>query len=215
MKPLSIILVIIILSACSMQNKMVVLNDPFRETKNFAMFQYIWGTSDRPEFRWHSLNRYNAKVTWYQIKKGNSTGVLLMTFGIETDIQKELLEPELYLLVKDKKVKLQPEKIRYENFNQSNSGTNKTTDEITVTETDVNVEDSTKKVTTNIETHNSISPQRFAQLKFMIPQDLNEELLEANQLAMRCYLGDEGMTFNFRNKQMNAIKRFLKKLQEM
>jgi hypothetical protein len=215
MKPLSILLVIIILSACSMQNKMVVSTDPFRETENITMYQWIRGTSDRPEFRWHSLNLYNAKVTWYQVKKGNSSGGLLMTFGIETDIQKELLEPELFLMVKDKKVKLQPVNIRYENFNQPNSGTNETTDETTVTETDGNVENSTKKVTTNIESHNSISPQRFAQLKFMIPEDLGEELLSADHLAMRCYFGDEGMTFVFQHKQIHSLHRFLKNLIKM
>jgi hypothetical protein len=214
MKPLSIFLVIFILSACSMQNKMVVSNDPFKETKNFAMFQWIRGISDRPEFRWHSLNRINAKVTWYQVKKGNSSDGLLMTFGIETDIQKELLDPELFLMVNNKKVKLQPVKIRYENFNQSNSGTNETTDETTVSETDGKMENSAKNGNTNIETHSSISPLRFTQLKFMIPEELNEELLKADQLAMRCYFGDEGMTCSFRNKQINALKRFLKKSQE-
>lgn len=210
MKKYIYLAVIVILSGCTSLNRVNVSNDIFRDSRSIHMRQEIKSVSDRSRPSIAGAVEYTALLDWFGEVRGNSQPELILTIGIETSVKKDLLEPEVYLMVNSEKHSLLPVERRLENFGREVNSRSEETSE---------VKDDKGKTTTTVvtstNTQSSINPVRYVQYRYLVDRSIAKEIAQCEFFTIRFYLGDEGVTSRYKHAEKMALRKFFRKYLEL
>jgi hypothetical protein len=201
---------IIILSGCTTLNKVISSSDVFKDSRSIHMRQMIKSVSDRSRPSISGPVEYTAILGWFGEVRGDQDPELILTFGIETSVRKDLLEPEIFFLINAKKYSLKPIERRLENFGEEESSTTEETKELK--------DDSgntTGTVVTSSSTTSSVVPVRYVQYRYLIDKGIAEEIIRSEDFTIRFYLGDEGVSTRYKWNQKAALRKFSQKFLEL
>lgn len=202
--------IIIILSGCTTLNKVIPSTDVFKDSRSIHMRQMIKSVSDRSRPSLTGLVEYTAMLGWFGEVRGDRDPELILTFGIQTSVRKDVLEPEIFFLVNSRKYSLMPLERRLENFGEEESSTK----EETVEKKDESG-NTTGTVVTSSSTTSSVVPVRYVQHRYLIDKAIAEEIIGSEDFTIRFYLGDEGVSTKYKWNEKAALRRFSQKFLEL
>lgn len=207
MRPILLFLTLILFAGCSTVNQVVETNDNFRENRTISIKQQVIAPSDVPGI-W---DRYWIDINWSGIRHDSRDKALYLNFIIETSIQQEHLNPEIYLMSGQRKFSLLPIDYRSENFDVSSSSTSVSTTNSKETIKKENKETVSESTQASANTSTVTEARRFVRYKYLIDDEFAREIVRNNDFVIRFYLGDEGYTTKYRRRDIAALTGYLKR----
>lgn len=208
MRPNLIIKSMLTLSGCTYLNKMVRTDDVYKQSRTLSMQQEVQSVSDNKGSWIASSIRYAAVLKWFGESNAEGESELFLTMGVETSVRKDVLAPEIFLLVDCQKYNLSPVEKCLENFGEVESSTVVTTTRSTEKEKSDSRESATEQVTTSASNSTGTDSRRYVQYRCRVDRDLAEAISTGREMSLRFYLGDEGFTAKFRRAELSAVRKF-------
>jgi hypothetical protein len=199
------------LTGCNTLNKVITSDDTFKNSRTISMNQEIKSVSDRTGSTFLSAVHYEALLNWHGSETSDNEPAVTLTLGVETSVRKDVLDPEIFFQVNSKKYNFSPIERRLENFGKTHTSTSVETTSDRQTEKKDDTEKTSEKLTTSSSTTSSSVPVRYIQYRYNIERKVVEEISGCKDFSVRFYLGDEGVSTNFRANQLAALKKFARR----
>ncbi len=204
-KLISLFLFLFLIS-CSSYNKILVINDPFREEKSIKLLQSLEGYSDELKSFFHDRDYYFPIKTVYS-KPEDKAGSVVLELKLTTIARPEELDSVIYMMLDNEKIRLVSIDYRVRNYvHNSTSSSMETT--VTAEGDDGNAEDT--KTTTQTTSTTITTDQTFQAMKhrFEIPIEIWGKLSGCNAIMLRAYVESEGIDVRFSSSQRNKFTKF-------
>lgn len=212
MKTTFYILVIILLCSCSSINKILTIEDPFKEETNIKLLQVLDGYSDERKSFIRNKDYYFPVKTVYT-QSNNGLAFVLFELKLTTSARTEELDSTIYMQIDDVKFKLNSTDYAMRNYVSSSSSTS--TETKTSTEKDSeDKEDKKENLVTSTTTTTTTTEQTLQAMKhtFEIPKEMWEKIAFCNDIMIRSYIDNEGVNVKFGHTEQKQFSRFFKEV---
>ena len=207
-------LIIVLLSSCGTTNRIVEIEDSFKEIKGIKLLQKPETYSSEKTGSFGGRKYYNLKVNYLfqQIKKGKS--ILFAEFQMTTPVGADELDSILFFDLDHEKVKLISSEYKYKQFDSSSSSatTSTSVENKTAEKSGKSAEPSkTVKTTTaqTISTENN--SYQLMKREFIVPENLWVPIANSNEISYRVYLGKEGIDVKLNASETANLKEFFQR----
>jgi len=215
MKPIWLqFLIILLLFSCGTTNRIVEIEDSFKEIKGLKLFQKPETHSSEKTGIFGGRKYYNLNVNYLFQKTKNGQSLLIAEFQMTTPMDTDELDSILYFDLDHEKVKLISSDYKYKQFDSSSSSaTTSTSVENKTAEKDVKSTEPSKTVKTT--TTQSISTEnntcQLMKREFIVPENLWVPIVHSKEIFYRLYLGKDGIDVKLNASEISKVKEFFQK----
>ena len=188
---------IALLSACSNLNQIITVNDDFKNEKSIRLIQELEGYSDERLGGLREVDYIIDLKTLY-FKPENLPGRVLADLTVNTEARPENLDSLIFLEVDGEKFQFTSIKNASLHFIDQSTSTSTTTS--TEKEKDQEKEKKSEKTSVTTETTINSQTRQVMKLTFEIPREIWEQVLNPEQLKLRFYIENEGVTVRFTSR---------------
>lgn len=216
-KYLAILFAVLILNSCSTSNKIIEIDDPYKELKSIKLRQQPSAYSAEKKGRLGQMASYRLTIQLVsEIKPGNrpETGI---NFRLVTRIRADELDSVMYFVLDKEKIKLVSANYKYKQFNESSSSSTTST-ATSVEKKPAGNSDTTTKPSEKVNlitTHTTTAEQGTYQLmsrEFMVPENLWVSIVHSKRIQYRLYIGREGIDVELTGSEMNKVREFFTRI---
>ncbi|SHF51609.1 hypothetical protein SAMN05444274_10620 [Mariniphaga anaerophila] len=186
-----------LLFTCSPINKIITVNDEFKNEKSIRLIQYLKGYSDEGPERIGGLDYWVTVKTVYS-KPENQEGIVTAEFTIKTESRPEELDSLIFLEVDQTKYKLYSHE--YASRHVVNRSTSSSITTSIEKEDDEDESKDTEKTSTTTQVTTSDVTLQIMKRTVEIPRDIWHEISRMQQIRLRLYIATEGITVHFSSK---------------
>ena len=207
---------LIFLSACTVYNKILVVDDEFKEEKSIKLLQVLDGYSDEMKSFVSDIDYFfNTKLTYNQHQ--NSNEKVSLEIKLTTNAQPEELDSILYIGIDDEKIKLASNNYAMRNYVNSSTST-ETTTTVEEKENKNNSSEKKEKETSSSTSTSTTTTDRTLQVMkhtFYIPKSEWEKLAQFENIILRTYIENEGINVKFSFHEKTQFKQFFREVLKM
>jgi len=187
---------IAMLSSCSSLNKIITIDDDFKNEKSFRLIQELEGHSDEKRRRILGADYIVNLKTLYSKPEGREGGVTA-EITVKTEARPENLDSLIFLEADGKKYKFISKKYKSLHFVDHSTSTSTTT---STEKDDGEQENNTEK--TSIITETTVNDETVQLMKrtVEIPRGMWKDFSQVKQIKLRFYLANEGVTVRFTSR---------------
>ena len=214
---LYLLVVAFLFSACSSVNKILVINDGFKEEKNIKLIQHLDGFSDEKKGLIFDGPDYIFTVKMVYTKPLDNSGSVNMEFSLTTSARPDELDSVIYLLVDGTKFKLVSNDFSMVNYvDRSTSASTTTTSEKDNEKGNSSKDEKSEKIKTSVTTTTSVTDKSLQAMKhnFEISPKLWDQLIRCDKLMIRAYIESEGVDVLFNYNERNKFAGFFYEVQK-
>lgn len=215
-----LLIILIALNACSISNRIVETDDPYKEIRSIHLQQYPSAYSAEKVSR-TSWKSYHFTTELFSDLNSVKKPEVRIKFQLTTGIRADELDSVLYLRLDQEKIRLVSVDYKYKQFEHSSTSTTSTTTtsvekktpEKLVTATKVTEKPAEKVNTTT--SHTTTVENGTYQLmarQFIIPENLWVAIVHSGEIHYRLYFGREGIDIELTNAEANKVKEFFSRI---
>lgn len=198
MKPIFILIAsITILSACSNINRIITIDDDFKNEKSIRLIQKLESFSDEKRGRLLGPDYIVTLKTLY-IKPQNQEGKVTAELTLKTEARPEELDSLIFIEADGEKFQFISREYASRHFVKSSVSTSTTTS--VEKKENEKKDDNTEKSSTTTETTTTDNPLQIMKRTIEIPRDLWKQFSQAEQIIFRFYIENEGVTARFTSR---------------
>lgn len=199
-----------LLVSCSTTNKILVIDDTFKEEKSIKLLQSLEGYSDEHKSLFLDCDYYFPIKTVYS-KSMNEEGKVVMEFKLTTTTRPEELDSVIYMMLDDEKIRLVSSDYRVRNYIH-NSTTTSTETSTTHENDDDNNENNKKTTKSSLTTTNTDQTLQAMKHHFEIPREIWAKIIFSEKIMLRAYMESEGIDIRFSHSQRTKFGDFFKEV---
>lgn len=213
MKFISFLLVGFILNACSLSNKIIETDDPYKDLKSIQLQQQPSAYSAEKIGRVGGRISYRLTTQLNSEIKSGKRAEAIINFQFVTGVRADELDSVMFFDLDQEKIKLVSAKYKYKQFDQSStSSTSSTTTSVEKKPAEKNDPSAkpTEKVNT-ITTQTTTVENGTYQLmsrEFVVPENLWSSIVHSKTILYRLYIGREGIDVELTTSEMNKVREF-------
>ncbi len=209
-----IIWIAFFLISCASTNRIVEINDSYKEIKGIRLIQKPEASSSEKIGSFGGRNQYNLDSSFlFEITK-NGQSSLIAEFKITTSVSTDELDSIMFLDLDNEKIKLVSVKYNFKQFDRSSSSSTVSTSvENKSTEKGEKSTQAEKPVKTTVTHTNSTENNSYLLMKreFVIPENLWISIANTEKIQYRLYLGNDGIDVKLNAGQTRKLKDFMSK----
>ncbi len=214
----TLIFLFLFFCSCSTINKILVIEDPFKEEMSIKLLQCLDGYSDERKSFFNDKDYYFPIKTIYT-KSEHRAGHVILELKLTTMAQPDELDSVIYLLIDEEKYKLVSNDYAMRNYVNSSTSSETSTSTSVEKDEDSNgsSEESEEKVTTSSVSTITTTDRTLQAMKhtFEIPDFLWDKLITSNKIMIRAYIKSEGVDVIFKQKQQVKFSRFFREVDQL
>ena len=204
---------LLFISSCSTTNKILIIDDPFKEQKNIKLLQLLDGYSD--EQKSFFLNQdYHFNIKTVYSKPNEGVGNIILQLKLTTTARPEELDSVLFLLVDSEKFKLESRDYVIRNYIHHSTSTETATsvkNEKTDDSSDNKEKETTTSSTTTTSTDRTLQTMKHT---FEVPAYLWGKIEKNKNIMLRAYIEDEGVDIKFNHFEKRRFSLFFARVLE-
>lgn len=211
MRPiLRLLWIMFFLISCGTTNRIVEIEDSFKEIKGLKLLQELDAYSSEKTGSFGGRKHYNVKVNYlFQQKKGQS--FMVAEFQMTTPVGTDELDSILFFDLDHEKVKLISSEYKYKQFDSSSSSSTTSTsvENKTAVKSGKSAEPSkTVKTTTTQTISTENNSYQLMKREFIVPENLWVSIVHSQEIFYRLYVGKDGIDVKLNASEISKLKEF-------
>jgi hypothetical protein len=196
-----------LLSGCSNINRILSIDDDFKNEKSIRLIQELESYSDEKRSRLLSPDYILTLKTLYT-KPQNLEGKVTAELTLKTEARPEKLDSIIFIETDGEKFQFISSEYAARHFVNRSVSTSTTTS--VEKKKDEENDDDTEKTSTTTETTTTDHPLQIMKRTIEIPRDLWEQFSQAEQIRLRFYIDNEGVTVRFSSRYRKKFTELFK-----
>lgn len=181
---------VVLMSACSNLNQIITVDDDFKNEKSIRLIQELEGYSDEKLGGLLEVD-YVVNLKTLYLKPDGQEGKVTAELMMKTRARPEELDSLIFIEADGEKFQFISREYAARHF------VNRSVSTSTTTSVEKKKDDDTEKTSTSTETTTTDQPLQIMKRTIEIPRDLWKQFSQAEQLRLRFYIENEGVTVRF------------------
>jgi hypothetical protein len=197
----------VVLISCSVMEKIVEIDDPYKEVNRMKMTYSLRAFSEE-KTGWANVSEYLnlSMVHLFEVDK-NGKAELLIDFQIVTPIRAEELDSVIYLNLDGEKIKIVGNYYQYKQFDRRPTSTTPADSVMVNNDKTLNIGQTQITPASKTFTVESGSYQ-LMHCQFTVPENLWVSVATSSKIGYRFYIGKEGFDGRLNRSQIKKLKYF-------
>lgn len=216
MRPIFLLFwIMLFLISCATTNRIVEVEDSFKEISGLKMVQLPETYSAEKIGRFGGRKYYNLRVNYLFQKTKKGPSALSAEFQLTTPVGTDELDSILFFDLDHEKVRLTSASYKYKQFDYSSNSTTQTTvvenKPAEKTNKTVDATKSNTKTTVSQTTTTESGTYQLMKREFTIPENLWVSIVNSQEIFYRLYLGKDGIDVRLSASEISKVKEFFQK----
>ena len=190
-------------SACSSINKIITIDDEFKNEKSIRLIQELEGYSDEKRGGLREAD-YTVHLKTLYLKPESKQGKVTAELTLKTEARPEKLDSLIFIEANGEKFQFISREYAARHF------VNRSVSTTTTTLAEKKKDDDNEQTSTSTKTTTTDQPLQIMKRTIEIPRDMWEQLSQSEQVKFRFYIENEGVTTRFTSRDRKKFAELFK-----
>jgi len=216
-KVLFILFACLVLNSCSTINRVIEVDDQYKEIKSIKLRQQPSAYSIEKNGHFGGRSSYNLTANLNSEIKSGIKPESKIDFQFITGIRSDELDSVMYLVLDQEKIKLASANYKYKQFDKSSTSSTVTTT-TSVEKKPAEKNSTSTKPTENVKTDTTQTTTvengtyQLMSREFIVPENLWVSIIHSKTILYRLYIGREGIDVELTDSEMNKVREFFSRV---
>lgn len=214
-KFISFLIIVLALNSCSISNRIIETDDPYKELKSIRLQQFPSAHSAE-KVNGTSLTFYRVTSELFSELNSVEKPEVRIKFQLTTGIRADELDSVLYLRLDHERIRLVSVDYKYKQFERGSTSSRSTITTSIEKKALVQkpIEKPVEKVSTTTSQSTTVENGTYQLMvrEFIIPENLWVAIVHSSEIHYRLYLGREGIDIELTTAGANKVKEFFSRI---